>query len=123
VPVPTESAAWIATADVRYRDSPIEDPPNRTLAHVPRDAVIVWAVIFQTSRPKQKPIQLDFRHARYFACCEGAHVAGGSYDLVGSGRGVGYSVIVRVYFGSHPTQVSRAKAQRALNSLQLPPLR
>ena len=122
VRMPKESAAWTAT-NVRYRDRATDDPPNRTLAHLPRDAVIVWAVIFQTERLGQKPIRLDLRHARYFVCCEGEYVAGGSYDLTGSGPGAAYSVIVRVYFGSRPTPASRAHAQRALDRLELPPLR
>jgi len=123
VRVPKESAAWMATPDVRYRDPATEDPPNRTLAHLPRNAVIVWAVIFQTERPAQKPIRLELRHARHFACCEGAYVAGGAYELSGRGPGTGYSVIVRVYFASHPTRAARAQAQRALDRLELPPLR
>lgn len=122
VRVPNESAAWTAT-DVLYRDRVTEDPPNRTLAHLGRHAVIVWAVIFQTERRGQKPIQLDLRLSRHFACCEGEYVAGGLYELTGSGTGAAYSVIVRVYFGSRPTAASRAQAQRALDRLKLPPLR
>jgi hypothetical protein len=123
VPAPKESTAWMATRDVRYRDGATEDPPNRTLARLPRGAVIVWAVIFQTHRPRQRPIRLDMRYAKHFACCEGARVAGGGYDLVGSGGRTGYSVIVRIYFGSPATRATFAKAQAALDHLQLPRLR
>ena len=44
VRAPLESSAWIAK-NVRYRDRATEDPPNRTLAQLPRRGVIVWAVI------------------------------------------------------------------------------
>jgi hypothetical protein len=120
VPVPKESAAWIATRDVRYLDSATEDPPDRTLSHLPRKAVVVWAVIFQTDRPRQKPIRLGLRYARHFACCEGSRLAAGSYELVGAGPGHAYSVIVRIYFGSRPTQALRVQAQEALDRLRLP---
>lgn len=79
--------------------------------------------IFQAGQVGQKPIRLDLRHAKHFACCEGAYVAGGSYELEGVGPGAAYSVIVRVYFGSRPTPARRAHAQRALDRLKLPPLR
>jgi hypothetical protein len=119
IPAPTESTAWTAR-HVRYRDPPTADPPNRTLAHLPRDAVIVWAVIFEADRPHQTPIRLRFDLARRFVCCEAAYVAGGSYDLVGRGPSGGYSAIVRIYFGSPPTRALRAQAQRALDRLELP---
>ena len=119
IPAPKESTAWTAR-HVRYRDRPTADPPNRTLSHLPRDAVIVWAVIFEADRPHQAPIRLRFDLARRFVCCEAAYVAGGSYDLVGRGPSGGYSVIVRIYFGSPPTRSTRLQAQRALDRLELP---
>jgi hypothetical protein len=119
VRMPKESAAWMAT-NVRYRDRATADPPNRTLAHLPRDAVIVWAAIFQGRPGKQKPIRLDLRRAKHFACCEGEYVAGGLYELTGLGPRRAYSVIVRVYFGSRATRTLRLQAQRALNRLRLP---
>jgi hypothetical protein len=122
VPVPKESTAWTAI-HVRYRDPPTADPPNRTLAHLPRNAVIVWAVIFDADRPHQKPIRLRFGLARRFDCCEATYVAGGDYELAGRGPKGGYSVIVRIYFGSPPTRSTRLQAQRALDRLKLPPLR
>jgi hypothetical protein len=122
VPAPKESAAWLAT-NVRYRDRATDDPPNRTLAHLPREAVIVWAVVFQAPRRSQKPIRLDLRLATRFACCEAEYVAGGVYELTGRGAGAAYSVIVRVYFGRRPTRMLRAQAQHALNRLKLPPPR
>jgi hypothetical protein len=119
VPAPKESAAWVATS-VRYRDRATEDPPNRTLAHLRRDAVIVWAVIFQAGKVGRKPIRLDLRRARHLACCEGEYVPGGLDELAGVGPGGAYSVLVRVYFGSRPTMARRATAQRALDHLALP---
>jgi hypothetical protein len=83
----------------------------------------VWAVIFQAGKVGRKPIQLDLRRAKYFACCEGEYVAGGLYGLAGVGPRGAYSVIVRVYFGSRPTRSRRAQAQRALDRLELPPIR
>jgi hypothetical protein len=116
---PLESAAWIAK-HVRHRDPATADPPNTTLAHMPRDAVVVWAVIFSRIK-RDRPIRLELSRARRHACCEGAYVAGGEYELTGFGGGGAYSVIVRIYFGSAPTVSLRAEAQRALNHLRLPP--
>lgn len=117
-----ESAAWIAT-NVRYRDPATADPPNKTLAHLPRNAVIVWAVAYSPVQDRQRPIVLDFAKARRFDCCEATYVAGGEYELSGSGPGHAYSTIVRIYFGSHPTSRLRAQAQRALDRLRLPSAR
>ena len=119
VPAPKESAAWIAR-NVRYRDRATADPPNATLMHLPRDGVIVWAVILQ-SRSAPRPIRLDLALAKRFDCCEGAYVAGGEYELTGLGPRDAYSVIVRIYFGSRPTAALRSDAQRALDHLELPP--
>jgi hypothetical protein len=119
---PKASSAWIASG-VRYRDRPSADPPNRTLAHLSGGDVIVWAVIYEPADDAPRPIRLDLSRAKRYACCEGADVAGGEYELTGTGPGRGYSVIVRIYFGSHPTRRSRARAQRALRQLQLPALR
>jgi hypothetical protein len=114
-----ESSAWIAR-NVRYRDDATADPPNKTLAHLPRNGVIVWAVISTSAQNGAKPIRLALGTAKRFACCEGAYVAGGEYELSGSGPGRGYYVIVRIYFGSRPTGALRAEAQRALDRLELP---
>jgi len=116
---PLESAAWIARG-VRYLDHPTADPPNTTLRHLPRHAIIVWAVIYSPVESGRMPIRLAIAAAEHFPCCEGAGVAGGEWELTGSGRGRAYSVIVRIYFGSRPTSAMRAAAQRALNRLQLP---
>ena len=115
---PKQSSAWMAM-NVRYRDSATADPPNTTLKYLPRNGVIVWAVIYQAGS-RQKSIQLDLRRARHLPCCEGERVAGGVSELTGAGPRNAYSVIVRVYFGSRPTRILRAQAQRALNLLQLP---
>ena len=120
--VPLESAAWIATG-VRYRDDPTADPPNETLRHLPRRAVIVWAVIYNPAAAGQRPIRLAFDAAKRFACCEAVAVPGGEYELTGTGPGRAYSVIVRIYFGARPTSTMRAQAQQALNRLELPPPR
>jgi hypothetical protein len=42
------------------------------------------------------------------------------YALRGVGPAAGYSVIVRVYFGSPPTRAMRADAQSAIDHLELP---
>jgi hypothetical protein len=122
VAVPLESVAWAARR-VRYRDEATADPPNRTLQHLPRQAVIVWAVIYNPATAGEKPIRLAVSSAKRFDCCEAAPVAGGEWELSGAGPGRAYSVIVRVYFGSRPTSAMRAQAQRALNRLELPPPR
>jgi hypothetical protein len=116
---PVESAAWIAR-NVRYRDDPTADPPNKTLLNLPSNAVIVWVAIFSPSLQDQPYIQLTLSRAKRFDCCEVAPVAGGVYELTGAGPGRAYSVIVRVYFGSRPTYALRAEARRALAQLRLP---
>jgi hypothetical protein len=119
-PAPTalESAAWTAQ-NVRYRDRATADPPNKTLAHLPPNGLIVWAVIFAPVQ-NGKSVRLDFAHAQRFACCEATYVAGGEYELTGTGPGRAYSVIVRIYFGSRPTRGLKAEAQLALGRLRLP---
>ena len=121
VTVPVESAAWIARG-VRYLDPATADPPNKTLAELPKDAVIVWAVIYSPLAPKQRPIRLDFGTAKRYACCEAASIPA-EYELTGSGPHSAYSVIVRIYFGSQPNARLRAQAQLALRHLKLPALR
>lgn len=116
---PKASSAWIAR-NVRYRDKATADPPNKTLTYLPPGGVIVWAVIYQPASTPLRPIRLDLSKAKRFDCCEGAYVAGGEYELTGSGPGGAYSVIVRVYFGSRPTKALRADAQHALDHLRLP---
>jgi hypothetical protein len=122
VRAPKASSAWIAR-NVRYRDRATDDPPNKTLQGLPSRGVIVWAVIFQSNYTPHKPVRLDLGKARHLLCCEGAYVAGGVYDLTGSGPRRAYSVIVRVFFGSRSTKARRAEAQRALARLELPLLR
>lgn len=118
--VPVESAAWIARG-VRYRDDPTADPPNKTLQRLPPNAVIVWAVTYNSpAAGRQKPIRLALTAAKRFECCEAAAVPGGEWELTGAGPGRAYSVIVRIYFGSRPTSAMRGQAQRALNHLELP---
>jgi hypothetical protein len=121
VPAPKESAAWIARR-VRYRDVATADPPNATLRHLQPPGLIVWAVIYQGRRRMQPSIRLELARTMHLPCCEGAYVSAGVYELTGGPKGA-YSVIVRVYFGARPTPASRAEAQRALDRLDLPPLR
>jgi hypothetical protein len=55
-----------------------------------------------------------------FACCEGAHVPGGEWELRGWGPKRAYTVLIRIYFGSRPSRAMKMKAQRALDRLRLP---
>jgi hypothetical protein len=112
-----ESTAWTARG-VRYRDTPTADPPNRTLAQLPRNGIVVWAVVYSDGNPDLKPIHLHLRNARHLPCCELEPVAGGAYDLYGRGPVEGTAMIVRVYFGSQPTRGMRAAAQQALDRLR-----
>jgi hypothetical protein len=111
-----ESTAWTARG-VRYRDAPTADPPNRTLAQLPRNGIVVWAVLYTDWNPNLKPIDLHLRSARRLPCCELEPVVGGEYDLYGRGPRDGTAMIVRVYFGSQPTRGMRAAAQQALDRL------
>jgi hypothetical protein len=119
VAAPKESAAWIAQG-VRYRDPATADPPNTTLAQLPPDGVVIWAVIEGPAGRGERPIRLDLARARHLPCCDGVGVVGGEDELTGAGPRGAYSVIVRIFFGSPPTRARRAKAQRALSRLELP---
>ena len=115
---PKESTAWTARG-VRYRDRPTADPPVATLARLPRQGVVVFAVIYQSAQ-RARRIALRLDRAKRYPCCDGTYVAGGEYALAGAGPAAAYSVIVRVYFGSPPTRALRVQAQRALERLELP---
>jgi hypothetical protein len=119
VAAPKESTAWIARG-VRYRDRPTADPPNATLSKLPPHGIVVFAAVYESAEPRGRPIGLRFGRARRYPCCDGTYVAGGEYELAGSGPAAAYSVIVRVYFGSPPTPSMRAQAQQALDRLELP---
>lgn len=116
---PEESTAWI-TKGVRYRDRRTADPPDATLSRLPRQGIVVFAVIYQTAQNVERGIARRLDEARRYPCCEGPFVVGGEYALVRAGPHLAYSVIVRVYFGSSPTRSMRAQAQRALDHLKLP---
>jgi hypothetical protein len=116
---PKESTAWTARG-VRYRDRRMSDPPTATLRQLPRDGVLVFAVIYQAARRPERPIALRLDRATHYPCCDGTYIAGGEYGLTGAGLGGAYSVIVRVYFASRPTRSMRAQAQDALDRLELP---
>lgn len=118
---PLESAAWVARG-VRYRDPATADPPNKTLAGLPTNAVIVWAVIYSPLTQDEQPIHLNLNVATRHACCEAVRIPT-EYDLTGSGPDHAYSVTVRIYFGAQPNARLRAQAQRALQHLRLPPPR
>jgi hypothetical protein len=116
---PKESTAWMVKG-VRYRDRRTADPPEATLSQLPRRGIVVFAVIYQAAQNAERRIVLRLDKAKRYPCCDGTHVAGGEYALVGAGPGRAYSVIVRVYFGSPSTRSMRAQAQRALDHLKLP---
>jgi hypothetical protein len=122
VPVPLESAAWIAHG-VRYRAHATADPPNQTIRRLPKHALIIWAVIYSPAATQEKPIQLSLNAARHLPCCEAAPIGGGDWELAGTGDRHAYSVVVRIYFGSPPTTAMRPQAASALRQLQLPPAR
>jgi hypothetical protein len=116
---PKESTAWIASG-VRYRDRATADPPNTTLSHLPRHGILVFAAVYQSAANAGRRVDLRLDRAQRFPCCDGTYVSGGVYELAGAGPAAAYSVIVRVYFGSAPTDTMRAQAQRALDRLELP---
>ena len=116
---PKESTAWIVRG-VRYRDRPTTDPPDATLSHLPRQSIVIFAVIYQAAQNTESPIVLSFDRATRYPCCDGTYVAGGEYAIAGAAPAGAYSVIVRFYFGSPPTRSMRAQAQRGLAHLKLP---
>jgi hypothetical protein len=122
IAAPKESTAWIAKG-VRYRDRRTADPPGATLALLPRSAILVFAVVYESARVTGHPIDRRVAHATHYPCCDGTFVPGGEYALTGAGPSNAYSVIVRVYFGAPPTRSALAQAQRAVDRLQLPPAR
>ena len=116
---PKEATAWMASG-VRYRDPPTADPPNATLAQLPRRGIVVFATVYESAGRTKSLGDLRLGRARRFPCCDGTYVAGGEYELSGAGPGAAYAVIVRVYFGSPPTRAMRTRAQQALDRLVLP---
>lgn len=116
---PQESTAWMAEG-VHYRDRRAADPPTATLSRLPRGGIVVFAVIYAPAPSVQRRIALRLSRAKRYPCCDGTYVPGGEYGLTGAGPGGAYAVIVRVYFGSPPTRSTRARAQRALDRLELP---
>ena len=116
---PKESTAWM-TRGARYRDGPRADPPDATLPQLPRDGIVVFAVVYQSAHNAERRIDLRLDNATHYPCCDGTYVAGGEFGLTGAGPAAAYSVIVRVYFGSPPTRSMRVQAQRALDHLTLP---
>jgi hypothetical protein len=118
IDAPKESTAWTARG-VRYRDRPTADPPVATLARLPRQGIVVFAVIYESAR-RERRIELRLDRAKRYPCCDGTYVAAGEYALAGAGLARAYAVIVRVYFGSPPTRALRVQAQRALEQLELP---
>jgi hypothetical protein len=59
------------------------------------------------------------QQAYRFPCCEAVPI-GGNWEMYGVGPRRAYSVIVDVYWGSRPTNATRAAAQRAIETLRLP---
>jgi len=102
----------------RYRDPRTADRPNATLARLPADGIVVFAVVYQAARSAAGGIELRLDRARRYPCCDGTYVPGGEYALAGGGPGSPYSV--RVNFGRPPTRSMLAQAQRALDRLELP---
>ena len=116
---PKEATAWM-TRGVRYRDRRTADPPDATLTHLPRRAILVFAAVYESGRDTGPRVELRIDRATRYPCCDGTYVPGGEHVLAGLGPHAAYSVIVRVYFGSPPTSAMRAQAQRALDRLELP---
>ena len=113
-----ESTAWIA--NVPYRDPTTADPPARTVHRMPKDGIVVWAVIEPPSGAKNR-ISLDIGQAGQGLCCDGTPPPyTREWDLVGLGLTGRYEVIVRVYFGSKPNRARQGRAQRALHAIVLP---
>jgi hypothetical protein len=120
------STAW--AANVRYRDNAKSDPPNATLRHLPAEGVVVWASIQGCDAgwpPGHRRVSARYSlaSAYRFACCEAEAIAGGEWELYGFGPKHGYSVLVRIYWGSPPTRAMKAEAARALHALRLPQAR
>jgi hypothetical protein len=116
------STAW--ATNVHYRDSATSDPPNTTLQHLSPTGVVVWASIQPSAGwppdGRRTTKRYSLADSYRFACCEGEYVGGGERELYGFGPGRAYSVLVRIYFGSGPTNAMKVAAQRVLHSLRLP---
>jgi hypothetical protein len=79
IDAPKESTAWTARG-VRYRDRPTADPPVATLARLPRQGIVVFAVIYESAR-RERRIELRLDRAKRYPCCDGTYVAAGEYAL------------------------------------------
>lgn len=118
-----ESTAWMS--NVRYRDAATTDPPQRTVYRMPRDGVVVWAAITPALAADTRQ-RLDLRLAgfRRGLCCDGTPPPyTREWDTAGRVASGRYDVIVRIYFGSRPTQRMLRQARNALRALELPKTR
>lgn len=119
------STAW--TANFRYRDKATADPPNATLSRIPSNGVVVWASIqsplLWPPEGRRTSERLSLADVYRFRCCDGSDVLVRQWELYGWGPRHSYSVLVRIYFGSAPTKIMKAQAQRALDRLRLPAAR
>jgi hypothetical protein len=121
------SVAWTAT--VRCPDCNHSTAPNATLRGLGRSDIVIWASIQRpdpagwppSSRPLSSPYSL--RQAYRLPCCDGAAVAGGVWELYSFGPAKRYEILIRVFWGSPPTDRMRAEAQDAIDRLDVPAAR
>lgn len=120
------STAW--TSNVDFRDSASADPPNRTLRHLGKEGILVWASIqpqIGAWPPSKRHIsaRLALANAYRFPCCEAIGIGGGEWEMYGYGPHRAYTVLVRIYWGSPPTVTMKRSAQSALLHLERPQAR
>lgn len=114
-----QTTSWAAT--VPWRDGPMELPPHRTLARLPRDGVAIFVSLFRDSRRlTQRPwhsLRIDGRQTS--GGFEGLPSRFGLYRAdVPRGR---YVVDLWVFFGTiHPPPAVVARAQAELDAVRLP---
>jgi len=118
------SVAWTAT--VPCPDCDYSTAPNATLRGLRANDIVIWASIQHadpagwppSGRPLSSPYSL--RQAYRLPCCDGAAVAGGLWELYAFGPAKRYEILIRVFWGSPPTDRMRVEAQNAIDRLAAP---
>jgi hypothetical protein len=127
----------LAAANVQFaaQDRRMSSPPSRTIATLPRDGIVIWAMVSrQSEQPPSTPLPLQLSEAvpsnpfEGFGCAPAVPVsrcdsASGSVRRLVADAG-SYYVDLYVYFGTdRPPIASVAAANAELARLRLPHVR
>ena len=115
----SQVGSWAGTA--RWQDCYDCEPPQKTLAALPRGGIVIGVLLGKEPRPPRHvmPWPPMLRAGAIVSPIEGAPRRIGYFGQ--GGRLSGFSAQLFVYFGRrHPTHRQIARAQAELNSAKLP---